>query len=308
MAAYPIEKKLVVAVSSSALFDMAESDAIFRADGEEKYRQYQWEKIDTPLEKGVAFPFIKRLLLLNESFPKEKPVEVVLFSRNSPETGLRAFRSIQHHQLDITRAYFSSGKPTHHYLPAFNSSLFLSSNLDDVTLALKNGSAAGVILQQTIDDRDESKELRMGFDFDGVIADDSSERVHSAKGLDGFHTHEEVLRDTPLSVGPMAALLKRISHLQELEELKMERDSSYRRILKTAIITARSAPAHERVVTTLTRHNIKVDEIFFLGGIEKASVLKIFRPHIFFDDQRIHLEHLENIPAVHIPFGIKNLR
>jgi 5'-nucleotidase len=176
---FPINKKLVIAVSSSALFDLTESDSIFLQLGEAKYREYQEKNIDKPFEEGVAFPFIKRLLNLNTSFPEEQPIEVILMSRNSPETGERAFRSIEHYELNITRACFTSGKPNYQYLPAFNAALFLSANQKDVEDALQAGYAAGRVLNNhPIEDDDNDKELRLAFDFDGVLADDKSEEVY----------------------------------------------------------------------------------------------------------------------------------
>lgn len=302
---YPIERKLVIAVSSSALFDMKASDAIFRQDGEEEYKQYQSKHLNTPLDKGVAFPFIKRLLALNNSFPEEKPIEVILFSKNSPETGLRAFRSIQHYGLDITRACFSSGKSNYQYLPAFNSTLFLTTNTEEAKVALKNGVTAGVVASQyTQDSEDEG--LCLAFDFDGVIADDSSERIYLKQGLQEYLQYEAEHGQHPLKSGPIGSLLQRISFFQKLERKKQQEDPSYQRLLRTSIITARNAPAHERVVFTLLSMNIEVNEVFFMGGIDKYRVLNILKPHIFFDDQTGHLENLENVPGVHIPFGVAN--
>ena len=172
---YPIDKKFVIAVASSALFDLTESDSVFRQQGESKYREYQEKNIDNPFEKGVAFPFIKRLLNLNESFPDKQPIEVVLMSKNSPETGTRAFRSIQHYGLDISRACFTSGRSNFQYLPAFNATLFLSANLDDVKSALDMGYSAGRVLSRHyIQDNDSDNELRIAFDFDGFLANDDS--------------------------------------------------------------------------------------------------------------------------------------
>lgn len=305
---YPIENKLVIAVSTSALFNMEESDSIFRKKGVEAYRKYQEENLNNPLDKGVAFPFIKRLLSLNQSFPNEKPIEVVVFSKNSPESGLRAFRSIKHYQLDISRACFSSGKSNFQYLPAFNASLFLSANPIDTQNAIQAGFAAGTVLETKVEDDENDTQLRLGFDFDGVIADDSSEQFYkkSQGNISAYHQHEQQLAENPLEGGPIGALLQKISFFQKLERQQLEKDTNYKRILSTAIITARSAPAHERVVTTLKSLNIEVDEVFFLGGIGKARILNILKPHIFFDDQMIHLTDLENVPAVHIPFGIAN--
>lgn len=306
---YPIDKKFVIAVSSSALFNMIESDSIFRAQGERVYREYQEKKIDEPLEKGVAFPFIKRILSLNDSFPNEKPIEVVLFSKNSPETGLRAFRSIKHYGLDISRACFSSGKPNFQFLPAFNAALFLSANSEDTKSAISAGYAAGTVLNKVlVEDDDKDRELRLGFDFDGVVADDTAETFYKSTNgnMAEYFQHESQLASSPLSGGPIGNLLQKISFFQKLEKRRSETDSSYKRILSTAIVTARNAPAHERVVTTLKSLNVEVDDVFFLGGIDKSRVLNILKPHIFFDDQMVHLSNLDKIPAVHIPFGIAN--
>lgn len=306
---YPIDKKFVIAVSSSALFDLTESDSVFRQHGIDKYREYQEKRIDVPFEKGVAYPFIKRLLSLNNSFPDEQPVEVVLMSKNSTETGTRAFRSIQHYNLNISRACFTNGKANFQYLPAFNASLFLSANLDDVKSALENGTAAGRVLNKHyIEDDENDNELRIAFDFDGVLANDESEKVYKATGgnMAEYFNHEQQHASEALELGPIGPLLQRISFFQKMEKKKADSDSSYKRILKTAIITARNAPAHERVVASLKSWGVEVDDAFFLGGIEKARILKIMKPHIFFDDQMAHLEHIDNIPGVHIPFGIAN--
>ena len=302
---YPIEKKLVIAVSSSALFDMQESDAIFRQYGEKAYREYQRANIDIPLRTGVAFPFVKRLLNLNASFQEEQPIEVILFSKNSPETGLRVFRSIQRYKLNISRACFSSGNSNHQYLPAFNSTLFLTTNIEDAKEALANGITAGVVGKQEIHDSDEEG-LCLAFDFDGVIADDSSEKVYKEQGLVSYQEYEKVYGTHPLGSGPIADLLKKISSFQKFERMKQYKDPTYNRLLRTAIVTARNAPAHERVVFTLISMGIEVDEVFFMGGVEKARLLNILKPHIFFDDQTSHLENIKDVAGVHIPFGIAN--
>ena len=286
---------------------MQDSDAVFRQEGEEAYRKYQRKHMDDPLKEGVAFPFIKRLLNLNASFPEEQPVEVILFSKNSPETGLRAFRSIQHYNLNISRACFSSGKPNHQYLPAFNSTLFLTTNREDAREALANGITAGVVGKQEIQDSNEEG-LCLAFDFDGVIADDSSERVYEEQGLAAYQEYEKVHGAHPLKSGPIANLLKRISSFQKLERTKQQEDPKYRRLLKTAIVTARNAPAHERVVFTLQSLEIEVDEVFFMGGVEKARLLNILKPHIFFDDQESHIKNINNIAGVLIPFGVANAK
>lgn len=304
---FPIEQKLVIAVASSALFDLTESDSIFMTQGEEKYRDYQNRNIDRPFPQGVAFPFIKRMLSLNAAFSDIKPVEVILMSRNSPETGLRAFRSIEHYGLDISRASFTSGNSNYQYLPAFNASLFLSANQKDVEEAINHGYAAGrVVNDEVIEDNEEDKELRIAFDFDGVLADDASEKVYKKSGLNNYLEHEHEHAGEPLNLGPIGELLRKISFHQKREKIMKKNNPDYSRIIKTYIVTARNAPAHERVITSLKEWGVEVDEAFFLGGIDKSRILGIIKPHIFFDDQMTHLQNLKNVPAVHIPFGIAN--
>ena len=304
---YPIEKKFVIAVSSSALFDMQESNKIFKEKGETEYRLYQEQNIDKPFDKGVAFPFISRLLHLNEAFIEEQPIEIILLSKNSPESGLRAMRTIAYYGLNITRACFSSGRSNFQYLPAFNASLFLSDDPEATREAVEKGYAAGTILHGEVQDDMNDKELRLAFDFDGVIADDSSEKYLKEKkeNLQAYMQHEKEYSNSPLAKGPIANLLQKISFFQKLEKRKERNDNSYKRMLYTSIVTARNAPAHERVVTTLKSMDIEVDEVFFLGGINKNNILKILKPHIFFDDQMPNLSELD-VPAVHIPFGIRN--
>ena len=303
---YPIEKKLVVAVASSALFDLTESDSIYREQGVEEYKKHQAENVDIAFEKGVAFPFIRRLLNLNKIFTDEMPVEVVLFSRNSPETGSRVFKTIQSYGLDITRATFSSGNSHYKYLPAFNTSLFLSANEEDVIDACNHGFAAGRVLDSKIEDDELDNELRIAFDFDGVIAEDEAEKIYQAEGIEAFHKHEKDYAKIPLKAGLLADLFQKISNCQEIESKRIELDKNYKRIIKTSIVTARNAPSHERMINTLKSWGVDIDEAFFLGGIDKSRVLDIMHPHIFFDDQMGHLENLTNIPAVHIPFGVSN--
>ena len=302
---YPIDKKLVVAVASSALFDLSESHRIYTEYGVDKYREYQEKNINKTLRKGVAFPFIKRLLNLNEVFEQEQPVEVVLLSKNSPETGLRVFRSIQHYGLKITRAGFFSGTSPYSYLPAFNATLFLSADEEDVLAACSSGFAAGRVLDSKMDDEG-GEELRIAFDFDGVIASDDAEKVFQEEGMEAFHVSESHNADKPLPPGLLANLFAGIAALQQMESRRLAEDADYRRILKTYIVTARNAPAHERLINTLKSWGVDVDVAFFLGGIEKARVLDVMHPHIFFDDQMGHLSALRNIPAVHIPIGIVN--
>jgi 5'-nucleotidase len=305
--AYPIERKLVIAVSSSALFDLSESDKIFREDGAKSYKEYQEQNLDVVLEKGVAFPFVRRFLSINNRFEKEQPVEVVLLSRNSAITGKRVFRSIQRHKLNISRAAFMQGKSPYEYIPAFNASLFLSANEDDVLKAITCGYPAGTVLPTKVVDDSGGEELRIAFDFDGVIADDESESVFRGGELTDFHQHEVEKSGIPHNPGPLADLFKKISFMQKLEDRAEEKDKNYKRIIRTAIVTARNAPAHERVITTLENWGVSANETFFLGGMKKERILKVLKPHMFFDDQKSHLEsEAGDIPMVHIPFGIAN--
>ncbi|MFL1453289.1 5'-nucleotidase [Marinobacter sp. GN3S48] len=305
---YPIEHKLVIAVASSALFDLAESDRVFREQGEKAYRQYQEAHLDKPLDKGVAFPFVRRFLSVNQKFPEQCPVEVVLLSRNSAITGKRVFHSIHHHGLDITRAAFLEGKSPYAYIPAFNAALFLSGNENDVLQAIDYGHPAGTVLpSQVVDDTDDA-ELRIAFDFDGVIADDASERVYKDGSLEEFQEHETSRSHIPHNPGPLGSLFRKLAHLQQLEDQALAEDPDYRRVLRTAIVTARNAPSHERVITTLEHWGVNANEVFFLGGMKKDRILSVLKPHMFFDDQRSHLESdAGDIPMVHIPFGVANL-
>lgn len=304
--AYLIEKKLVIAIASSALFDLSESDKVFKELGEEAYRKFQEEHLDVPLRKGTAFPFIRRFLSLNEAFPEEQPVEVVLLSRNSPETGMRVFRSIRKYGLNISRAAFFSGKSPYEYVPAFNASLFLSANSTDVNNAIQAGYPAGRIIETHISDEEDDNVLRLAFDFDGVIADDAAEKVYKDENLEKFQESETQLSLVPHNPGPLQDLFTKISHFQELETLRILTDPAYQRKLKISIVTARNAPAHERMINTIKSWGVSVDEAFFLGGIEKKRILEVLKPHIYFDDQEIHLKNIDKIPLVHIPFGIAN--
>lgn len=306
--AYPIDRKFVIGVASSALFDLSESHQIYLTKGVDDYRIHQEMNIDAPLPKGGAFPFIRRFLAINRAFPKQLPVEVVLLSQNSPETGLRVFRSIKHYGLDITRAAFTTGRSPHEYVPAFNASLFLSANEDDVKKATDENYPAGVVLPSIVYDDELDIELRVAFDFDGVIADDESEAVFKKNSdLNEFQAHETKRQTIPHQPGPLADLFKKLSFMQKLEEKRCKEDSSYKKIVRIAIVTARNAPSHERVVTTLKSWGVSADESFFLGGMEKSRILTILKPHMYFDDQRSHLQSpAGNIPMVHIPFGIAN--
>jgi 5'-nucleotidase len=293
---FNIEQKFVVAVASSALFDLSESDSVFQQHGEDEYRKYQRQHENIVLPPGVAFPLIKRLLGVNGKTQDERLVEVVLLSRNDPDTGLRVFKSIQHYGLPISRAVFTAGRNPYQYMDSFAATLFLSGNLDDVQEAIEQGFPAGCVHPTEYVDDENDSELRIALDFDGIIADDSAERVFQGGQLDSFLKHEVQKKEEPLPPGPLLKFLQGISRLQN-------NDTN----IRVAICTARSAPAHERVVNTLRTMNIRIDEAFFLGGIEKGRVLKIFKPHIFFDDQVGHIEGVASVaPSVHVPFGIAN--
>lgn len=305
---YPIERKLVVGISSNALFDLTKEDEIFRKDGLEKYRTFQIDNREKIINKGPAFPFIKRFLNINKVYSEEEPVEVVLLSKNSPETGMRIFNSIEHYGLNISRAAFTSGDSPYEYIPSYNISLFLSTNEIDVMNAIESGYPGGRIVKSKVVDDDEDPELRVAFDFDGVIIDDEAEKVYQKSGqLKMFHEHEVEKVDEPHNPGLLAEFFKKLAFFQQLENKKRNKDNGYKKILKTAIVTARNAPSHGRAIKTLEDWNVSVDQMFFMGGIDKKRVLSTFKPHLFVDDQLSHLDStLENITLVHLPFGISN--
>jgi 5'-nucleotidase len=307
--AYELGKRLVIGVASSAMFDLIESDTVFRTKGEEEYRTYQSENVDNPLDKGVSFSFIKRLLSLNDlsDNPESDPlVEVVLLSRNDPDTGLRVMKSIKHHNLPISRAIFMQGKSPYEYIPALSISLFLSGNSSDIKEAIGMGYPAGHVLKSTIVDEDDN-DLRIAFDFDGVLADDESETVMDKTGLSEFHKHETKNVLQPHNPGPLKEFLVKISDIQKLEEQKKRDEPEYKNRLRVSIVTARNAPSHERALNTLKGWGVMANDAFFLGGVDKGLILGVLKPHIFFDDQSGHLNSTSSVaPSVHIPFGIKN--
>ena len=305
---YDLSNQLVIGIASSALFDLKDSDAVFQLKGEEAYRSYQAEHIADPLLPGVAFPFIKRLLSLNELAAEgEVPyVEVIVLSKNDPDTGLRVMRSVAHHELPISRAVFMQGRSPHKFMPAFKMALFLSADQADVRRAVEVGHPAGQVLD-TSSTSDDSDDLRIAFDFDCVLADDSSERVMKENGLAAFHDHEVAHLQEPLSTGLLRDLLAGINRIQRREEELKRLDPSYRIRVHVALMTARNAPSHERAIRSLKEWGVTVNDAFFLGGIEKADVLEILKPHIFFDDQASHLTAASRVvPSVHVPFGVSN--
>lgn len=305
---YDLTERLVIGLASSALFDLEESDNIFRTEGEKSYRKFQKDNENKPLAKGVAFPFIKRLLSLNNLDQLNPPVEVILLSRNDPDTGLRVMNSIEFYNLNMTRAVFLQGSSPLKYIPAFDIELFLSANSQDVTQAILAGYPAGRVIKGNIKDDLNDLELRIAFDFDGVIIDDEAESIYqNTHDLTAFHNNETVKKDILHNPGPLNNFICRLAAIQKLEHKKMNEDATYRPILRTSIVTARNAPSHKRAIYTLRNLGIEINEAFFLGGIEKNKVLEIMKPHIFFDDQESHLKKPSQIlPSVHIPFGIAN--
>jgi 5'-nucleotidase len=304
--------KLVVAISSRALFDLDASHRVFEEQGVEAYIRYQIDHEDDILEPGVAFPLVKKMLALNARDPARPVVEVILLSRNSADTGLRVFNAIRHYDLGITRAVFTRGESPFRYLPAFGAHLYLSANPDDVGKTLKAGFAAATILPskagQNLADAAQNEagpwqgQLRIAFDGDAVLFSDEAERVFKSEGLDAFHQSERDAAREPLSGGPFKNFL---SALHRIQAAYPPEDSP----IRTALVTARGAPAHERVVRTLRAWNIRIDEALFLGGLSKGEFLKAFDADIFFDDQIGHCESAsEHVATGHVPHGIANER
>lgn len=294
---YNLEDKLVIAISSRALFDLEDENDIFEEKGLDEYIKYQLEHENIDLPKGTAYPLIKALLDLNKKF--ETPVvEVIILSRNSPEIGMRIFNSVDALKLDITRAGFTGGEETSRYLSAFNVDLFLSKNEENVRRALKSGRAAALIYDLPDGYFPAKDQIRIAFDADAVIFSDESERIYQSRGLEAFLEHERVNAKKLLPEGPFSKLLKLLSKLKE-------RDDS---LIKIAIVTARNSPAQKRVLYTLREWGVKVDEIFFLGGIEKKEILRAFNAHIFFDDQDSHVKPAsEVIPSSRVPSNINTI-
>lgn len=287
---------------------MEEANAVYSDEGVESYKQYQLARLDIPFDRGVAFPFIRCLLRLNDLYPEQQPVEVVVLSRNSADTGQRFFRSCKHYGLSISRGAFLSGQSPHLYIGAFNASLFLSSHPGDVVDATVRGFPAGLVLPSKQEDNDTDHELRIAFDFDGVLANDESERVYAREErLRDFHDYEVEHAMRPHDPGPLKDLFTKIGFFQKLEARRLLDEPTYTPALRVTIVTARNAPANERMVTTLKKWGFDAAELFLMGGIEKKRVLDVLKPHIFFDDQLSHLEPAaETTPSVLIPFGIRN--
>lgn len=305
--AYPIEQKLVVGITSTALFDFSKEHQIFLEDGLDAFRSYQAEHCNDAPAPGAAFPFIKRLLHLNKIFPEESPVEVVMLSRNDPEAGRRVLAAMPHYELDISRAFFLSGENPYPYMKSVNACLYLSTNKEEVRSAVESGYPAGHVLPCAMQDDGNDNQLRIAFDFDGVLVDDEAESQYADGGLPLFHHYEVTNKDKPLKDGPLMPLLQRISSIQKMERESSTRLNNPQKAVRISIVTARNAPAHERLLNTMKSLGIEPDELFLTGGIEKKNILDVLKPQIFFDDQLGHLTPAsENTPCVHIPFGIRN--
>ncbi|MCM1967959.1 5'-nucleotidase [Streptomyces sp. G1] len=305
---YDLSGRLVIGIASSALFDLTDCDAVFRERGEDAYRTHQQTHVNDVLAKGVAFPFVRRMLSLNDlADPTDPLVEVIILSRNDPDTGLRVMRSIETHGLHISRAVFLQGRSSHRFMPALNMSLFLSANEADVREAVADGLPAGHVLETARVDDETDPELRIAFDFDGVVAGDSAERIYQSAGIDEFRAHEVRNATTPHDPGPLREFLSGINRIQRREEDERRKDPGYQPRLRVSLVTARDAPAHERAVLSIRQWGLRVNDAFFLGGIDKAAVMSALDPHIFFDDQVSHLNGTAPAtPSVHIPFGVIN--
>jgi 5'-nucleotidase len=307
--------KLVVAISSRALFDFEQENEVFEQGDDRAYMHLQLSRLEQPAKPGVAFSMIKKLLAFNtnsaagathadgappESGPQSQPVEVVILSRNDPVSGMRVFRSAQHYGLPIQRGSFTRGQPPWRYLKPLHANLFLSAHLSDVRAALEAGVPAAQVYPQSAHASDaHPNEVRIAFDGDAVLFSDEAERVYQAQGLDAFQKHEQDKASQPLLAGPFKPLLLALQRLQN--------EGTPRMRIRTALVTARSAPAHERAIRTLMNWNIEVDEAMFLGGLAKGEFLREFEPDFFFDDQTGHIESAaQHVPSGHVVSGISN--
>lgn len=295
--AIKLDDKLVIGVSSRALFDLEAENQIFEQQGLEAYCAYQREHEKDILKPGTAFPLIKALQKLNAD--GRYLTEIIVMSKNSADTSLRIFNSIEHYKLDISRAALVSGSKIAPYLDAFKTDLFLSANEEDVQEAINANIASGIICdhsQLPINPDEDMRQIRIAFDGDAVIFSDEAERIYQEEGLQAFAEHEHKNAQKPLPEGPFAKLLKTLSLIQK--DFKEEEAP-----IRTALVTARNAPAHERVVRTLRAWNVRIDDVFFLGGIEKSAVLKAFGANIFFDDQAVHTEPASKmVPSARVPY------
>ena len=293
-----LDGQLVVAISSRALFDFEEENLVFEQSDDRAYMKLQLERLEEPAKPGVAFSLVKKLLAFNDA--ETQRVEVVILSRNDPVSGMRVFRSAQHYGLSIQRGSFTRGQSPWRYLKPLNANLFLSTHLSDVRAALDAGVPAAQVYPHSAHASEaHPHEVRIAFDGDAVLFSDEAERVFQSEGLSAFQAHEHAKASQPLLAGPFKPLLAALHRLQQ------EGTSAIR--VRTALVTARSAPAHERAIRTLMQWNIEVDEAMFLGGLPKGEFLKEFEPDFFFDDQTGHIESAaQHVPAGHVASGISN--
>jgi 5'-nucleotidase len=297
---YSVEGKLVVAISSRALFDFEEENRVFERDGEAAYIAMQFARLDVTAREGVAFPLVKKLLAFNT--PQAQRVEVVILSKNDPVSGLRVFRSAAKAGLKLERGVFTRGRSPYRYLDSLKANLFLSANENDVMSALEAKCPAARVYPESAQAASRhANEVRIAFDGDAVLFSDEAELVYQRDGLEAFTRHETARALQPLPPGPFKPLLEALHHLQAEKDLPIT--------LRTALVTARSAPAHERAVRTLMEWNVAVDEAMFLGGLDKGAFLKAFEPDFYFDDQHRHVDSARaHVAAGHVPFGVANIR
>ena len=296
-----LDGQLVVAISSRALFDFEEENRIFEDSDDRAYMQLQLQRVEQPARPGVAFSLVNKLLAFNHGpAQQQQRVEVVILSRNDPVSGMRVFRSAQHYGLPVQRGVFTRGQPPWRYLRPLAANLFLSTNEADVRSALAAGvPAARVYPHSARASAEHPNEVRIAFDGDAVLFSDEAERVYQSQGLDAFQSHERERAATPLAPGPFKPLLDALQSLQREPAPGMR--------LRTALVTARSAPAHERAIRTLMDWQIEVDEAMFLGGLPKGTFLREFEPDFFFDDQTGHIENAAlHVPAGHVASGVSN--
>lgn len=295
----PASEKLIIAISSRALFNLDDSHKVYREQGLDAYSQYQIDHENNVLEPGDAFPLVQKLLALNEQLQGHPGVEVILLSRNSADTGLRVFNSIEHYSLNITRAAFCGGESPYRYVAAFGCHLFLSTEPADVRSALENGIAAATLIASK-KEHYASDQLRFAFDGDAVLFSDEAEKIYKTQGLAAFTASERAAAKTPLPGGPFKAFLSALHSLQQA----LPRENGP---IRTALVTARSAPAHERVIRTLRAWGIRIDESLFLGGLDKGRFLRAYGADVFFDDQPMHCASAsEHVATGHVPHGVAN--
>jgi 5'-nucleotidase len=299
---YTVEGKLVVAISSRALFDFEEENRVFEREGEQAYITLQYGRLDVPARPGVAFPLVKKLLAFNTA--QAQRVEVVVLSKNDPVSGLRIFRSANQAGLQIERGVFTRGRTPYRYLEALRANLFLSANENDVMSALEAKFPAARVYPESAQAASRhADELRIAFDGDAVLFSDEAEMVYQNDGLDAFTKHEIAKALQPLPPGPFKPLLEALHRLQAAAGTDVPIK------VRTALVTARSAPAHERAIRTLMEWKIAVDELMFLGGLEKGEFVKALEPEFYFDDQRGHIDSARAyVAAGHVPFGVRNIR